>query len=73
MRLQLIFDGKPEENTRNILKSNGFRWSPKNMAWQRHLNANSDYALKCVLKEIEENKKALTMRQHDESNEPANN
>lgn len=37
MRLQLIFNGKPSAEIRNILKSNGFVWSGKNMAWQRQL------------------------------------
>lgn len=46
VRLQLIFDGKPEEKTREILKSNGFRWAPSCGAWQRLLNENAEYALK---------------------------
>jgi hypothetical protein len=48
MRLQLIFDGKPEEKTRETLKSNGFRWAPSNMAWQRLLNNNAEWALKRI-------------------------
>lgn len=52
MRLQLKFDGKPDEKTRNILKSNGFRWSPKNATWQRMLNNNSEYALKKVIEKL---------------------
>jgi len=51
-RLQLIFEGKPSGDIRKILKSNGFRWSPSNTAWQRHLE-NSSYALDRVLAEIE--------------------
>lgn len=27
-RIQLVFDGKPDEDTRALLKSNGFRWAP---------------------------------------------
>lgn len=34
-RLQIIFDGKPDQETRTILKRHGFKWSPRNMAWQR--------------------------------------
>ena len=45
-RLQIIFDEKPDEETRNKLKSNGFRWSPRNKAWQRQLTQNAEYALK---------------------------
>lgn len=56
MRLQLFFDGKPEEEVRNILKSHGFRWSPKEGAWQRQLTANAKYSLKSVLKELKEKK-----------------
>ncbi|WP_323027998.1 zincin-like metallopeptidase domain-containing protein [Gelidibacter japonicus] len=36
-RLQIIFDGKPDEAVRTILKKNGYRWSPKKTAWQRQL------------------------------------
>lgn len=49
MRLQLIFPDKPDEETRNILKGNGFRWSPKNGAWQRQLTNNAKYAAQNVL------------------------
>ena len=48
MRLQLVFDGKPAEKTREILKTNGFRWAPSQSAWQRLLNDNSEYALKRI-------------------------
>lgn len=41
MRLQLVFEGKPEAETRDILKHKGFRWSPKNGAWQRQLTDNA--------------------------------
>lgn len=54
MRLQLFFDGKPEADVRSVLKSNGFRWSPKNECWQRQLTNNARYALKRVLKSLEE-------------------
>lgn len=43
-RLQIIFDDKPDEETRAALKSNGFRWSPRNQAWQRQLTDNAIYA-----------------------------
>lgn len=51
-RLQLIFDEKPDESTRKILKSHGFRWAPSQNAWQRQLTNNARYALKSVLKEL---------------------
>jgi hypothetical protein len=34
-RVQIIYPGKPSEETRTKLKSNGFRWSPYEKAWQR--------------------------------------
>lgn len=37
-RVQLLFPGKPSEKVRAVLKSHGFRWSPTEGAWQRHLN-----------------------------------
>ena len=33
-RLQILFDAIPDADTRAALKQNGFRWSPKNQAWQ---------------------------------------
>ncbi len=33
-RVQIIFDAKPDENVRCELKSWGFRWSPREGAWQ---------------------------------------
>lgn len=52
MRLQLIFDGKPDADTRAVLKKNGFKWSPSNTAWQRQLTQNAKYALKRVIEEL---------------------
>lgn len=40
-RLQILFDCKPDNETRLVLKSHGFRWSPKARAWQRQLNDNA--------------------------------
>lgn len=51
MRLQLFFDGKPAEETRSILKSNGFKWAPSQMAWQRLLNSNATSALNRIVSE----------------------
>ena len=48
MRLQLVFDGKPDENTRGILKGNGFKWAPSAGAWQRLLNDNAESALRRI-------------------------
>lgn len=48
-RLQIIFDSIPDEETRANLKSNGFRWSPTNQAWQRQLTQNAESAARRVL------------------------
>ena len=50
-RLQIFFEEKPDEKTRETLKENGFRWSPKAGVWQRQLNDNAIYAadrLSCI-------------------------
>lgn len=52
MRIQLVFDGKPDEEVRSILKANGFRWAPSQQAWQRQLNANGKYAARRAISEI---------------------
>jgi hypothetical protein len=48
-RIQIIFPGKPEEAIRERLKGEGFRWSPYNKAWQRHLNNAGRYAASCII------------------------
>lgn len=48
-RLRLIFDGKPSEAIREDLKANGFKWSPRNEAWQRQLTGNARAAAKRIL------------------------
>lgn len=43
-RVQLFFDGKPDDETRARLKQGGFRWARSQSAWQRHLNNAGRYA-----------------------------
>ena len=52
-RIQLLFDGKPEADVRNLLKSNGFKWSPSQKAWQRTNNNPSIAAVGRILRQIE--------------------
>ena len=54
MRLQLFFDGKPDVEIREIVKRNGFKWSPKNECWQRQLTNNAKYSLKCLIKQLDQ-------------------
>ena len=54
MRIRIVFDEIPNEETRTLLKSYGFKWSPKNSAWQRQLTSNGIYATKKVLEILKE-------------------
>ena len=48
-RLQILFDEKPDEETRAALKQNGFHWSPRYGAWQRQLTQNAESAARRAL------------------------
>lgn len=54
MRLQFIFDSKPAEEVRELLKRYGFKWSPKNKAWQRVLTNNARFATELLIKKLNE-------------------
>jgi hypothetical protein len=47
-RLMFIFDGKPGENIRVLLKGRGFKWSPTRNAWVRQWTDNALYAAQYV-------------------------
>lgn len=51
-RVRFIFNDIPSSKVRDILKSEGFKWSPKNSAWQRQLTPNALRATKRVLEKI---------------------
>ena len=42
-RLQIVHEQKPDDAVRSELKRNGFRWSPRNTAWQRKLTNAAKY------------------------------
>lgn len=48
-RAMFIFEGKPAKETRDVLKRNGFRWSPSRGAWVRQLNNAAVYSAKQVM------------------------
>jgi len=50
-RIKIEFGFKPDEQTRKKLKSQGFRWSPRNEAWQSYIH---DYQLERGKKIIQE-------------------
>jgi hypothetical protein len=47
-RLMFIFDGRPHEDIRVLLKGRGFKWSPTRNAWVRQWTDNALYAAQCV-------------------------
>lgn len=55
-RLQLFYDGKPAQDMIATLKSRGFKWSPRNKAWQRQLTNNAVWALLSIFPEMEARK-----------------
>ena len=52
-RLRLRFPGRPAPALIQALKSNGFRWCPSEGVWQRHLNAEADYAAGLILEKMQ--------------------
>lgn len=50
-RIQLFFNGKPDEAVRDVLKKNGFRWSGYNGCWQAYIN----YSSRLFIQKIKEN------------------
>ena len=40
-RIQFVFGAIPPEEIRKLLKSNGFKWSPREKAWQRQRTLNA--------------------------------
>ncbi len=57
-RIRIHFPGKPERSAIETLKSSGFRWSPTESAWQRHLNGSGKSAVEYVLKKLGHEKSA---------------
>jgi len=45
-----MFDDIPPSDVRRDLKSNGWRWSPKNQAWQRKNTENAKYNASYIIK-----------------------
>lgn len=54
MRIQFIFDGKPDAEIITALKQNGFRWAPSEKAWQRQLTENGERAAQEIIRMLEE-------------------
>jgi len=54
-RVMFIFDGKPDEATRGVLKRHIFKWSPSRGAWVRQLNNAGLYAAQQIRKILDQN------------------
>ena len=52
-RIRFVFSEIPSSEVRSLLKSNGFKWSPKNSAWQRQLTPNAQYVTKRIIQQLE--------------------
>lgn len=48
-RLQILFDNKPDEERRTVLKRNAFKWAPSRQAWQRQLTRSAESAARQAL------------------------
>jgi len=47
-RVMFLFEGKPADAVRAILKANGFKWSPTRSAWVRQMTGNALGAARIV-------------------------
>lgn len=51
-RFMFVFDGIPSEDTRALLKSRGFKWSPTRKAWVRMRTGNGRFAADHICREL---------------------
>lgn len=58
MRIQLLFDDKPEPEVRDLLKHWAFKWAPSVGAWQRQLTNDARYAARQVVTKLKEKEAA---------------
>lgn len=52
-RVQFVFDGKPDEDVRSILKRHAFKWSPSRGAWVRQASGNGLFAARQVRRQLD--------------------
>lgn len=51
-RIMFFFEGKPDEETRSIMKRHAFKWSPRRGAWVRQITVNALYAARYAKEEL---------------------
>jgi frataxin-like iron-binding protein CyaY len=51
-RVQFIFEEKPSDEVRSLLKSNGFKWAPSKNAWQRQRTLNAVKAARSLISKL---------------------
>lgn len=51
-RILFTFDAIPNEDTRSLLKRNGFKWSPTRSAWVRMLTNQARYSTTLILRTL---------------------
>jgi len=56
-RVTVVFDAKPDRETCQVMRQNGFRFSRREMAWMRQLNNAGRYAAQNAATAIEKNRK----------------
>lgn len=52
-RYRFIFNGKPAQTVIDLMKSNAFKWSRANGAWQRQITANAKFAVSRIIEKLE--------------------
>lgn len=65
-RIQLIFPNKPDEETRTLLKSHGFKWSPRFTAWQRQLTPNARFDTLIIIDKLRVKKNIPTEQKEEQ-------
>ena len=55
-RVMFVFPGKPDDDTRSLLKSHAFKWSPSRGAWVRQLNNAGLWAAKAIRAVLDQTK-----------------
>ena len=51
-RVRFLFDEKPDRDTISLLKSESFKWSPSNSAWQRQITPACKRAVSRIIEQL---------------------